>query len=43
MAFGVLAMVLQGIVFAYFYPLFYRHKGGGTRYCADFSSVFLWA
>lgn len=29
MAFGVLAMVLQGIVFAYFYPLFYRHKGGG--------------
>ncbi len=29
MPFGVLAMVLQGIVFAYFYPLFYRHKGGG--------------
>lgn len=29
MAFGVLAMVLQGIVFAYFYPLFNRHKGGG--------------
>lgn len=29
MAFGLLAMVLQGAVFSYFYPLFYRHKGGG--------------
>lgn len=29
MPFGVLAMVLQGVVFAYFYPLFYKHKGGG--------------
>jgi hypothetical protein len=29
MPFGVLAMILQGIVFAYFYPLFYKHKGGG--------------
>jgi hypothetical protein len=29
MPFGVLAMVLQGVVFAYFYPLFYRHKREG--------------
>lgn len=29
MPFGVLAMILQGIVFSYFYPLFYKHKGGG--------------
>ena len=29
MPFGVLAMILQGIVFSYFYPLFYRYKGGG--------------
>lgn len=29
MPFGVLAMILQGVVFAYFYPLFYKHKGGG--------------
>lgn len=27
--FGILAMLLQGIVFAWFYPLFYRHVGGG--------------
>ena len=26
---GVLTMFLQGVVFAYFYPLFYRHVGGG--------------
>ena len=30
MPFGILAIILQGIVFAYFYPLFYRHKNGGT-------------
>lgn len=30
MAFGILAIILQGIVFAYFYPLFYRHVGGGA-------------
>jgi hypothetical protein len=30
MAFGILAIILQGIVFAYFYPLFYRHVGGGV-------------
>jgi hypothetical protein len=29
MPFGVLTMILQGVVFAYFYPLFYKHKGGG--------------
>lgn len=29
MPFGMLAVVLQGAVLAYFYPLFYRHKGGG--------------
>lgn len=29
MAFGIVAILLQGIVFAYFYPLYYRHKGGG--------------
>jgi hypothetical protein len=29
MPFGVFAIILQGIVFAYFYPLFYKHKGGG--------------
>jgi len=27
--FGMLAIIIQGIVFAYFYPLFYKHKGGG--------------
>lgn len=30
MPFGMLAVVLQAIVFAYFYPLFYRHVGGGN-------------
>ena len=30
MPFGVLAIILQGAVFAYFYPLFYKHKGGGS-------------
>ncbi len=29
-AFGMLAIVLQGVVFAYFFPLFYRHRGGGS-------------
>lgn len=29
MSFGMLAVLLQGVVFAYFYPLFYKHKGGG--------------
>ncbi len=29
MPFGILAVILQGVVFAYFYPLFYKHKGGG--------------
>lgn len=29
MHFGILAVLLQGIVFAYFYPLYYRHKNGG--------------
>lgn len=29
MAFGMTAIILQGIVFSYFYPLYYRHKGGG--------------
>jgi len=29
MPFGMAAVLLQGIVFAYFYPLFYKHKGGG--------------
>jgi hypothetical protein len=30
MPFGMLAVFLQGIVFAYFYPLYYRHRGGGS-------------
>ena len=30
MAFGVTAVLVQAIVFAYFYPLFYRHVGGGN-------------
>ena len=29
MPFGMAAVVLQAIVFAWFYPLFYRHVGGG--------------
>lgn len=29
MAFGITAILLQAIVFTYFYPLYYRHKGGG--------------
>ncbi|MBV1856788.1 MAG: hypothetical protein KUG77_00150 [Nannocystaceae bacterium] len=30
MPFGMAAVTLQGVVFAYFYPLFYRHIGGGS-------------
>lgn len=30
MPFGILAIILQGVVFAYFYPIFYKHKGGGN-------------
>lgn len=30
MPFGMLAIFLQGAVFAYFFPLFLRHKGGGN-------------
>lgn len=30
MPFGMLSIVLQGAVFAYFFPLYYRHKGGGS-------------
>ena len=30
MPFGMLSIVLQGAVFAYFYPLYYHHKGGGS-------------
>ena len=30
MFFGMLAVVLQAVVFAYFYPLFYKHAGGGN-------------
>lgn len=30
MAFGMLAVILQGIVFSYFYPIFYKHIGGGN-------------
>lgn len=30
MPFGMLAIVLQAIVFAYFYPLYYQHRGGGN-------------
>lgn len=30
MPFGMLAIVLQAVVFAYFYPLYYRHRGGGN-------------
>jgi len=30
MIFGMAAILLQGAVFAFFYPLYYRHKGGGN-------------
>jgi hypothetical protein len=30
MPFGMTAILLQAIVFSYFYPLFYRHVGGGS-------------
>ena len=30
MSFGMLAIVLQGVVFAYLFPLFLQHKGGGN-------------
>lgn len=30
MPFGIIAIILQGIVLAYFYPLFYKHKNGGN-------------
>ena len=30
MSFGMTAILLQAVVFAYFYPLFYRHAGGGN-------------
>lgn len=30
MSFGMFAIIVQGIVFSYFYPLFYKHKGGGN-------------
>jgi len=30
MPFGMLAILLQAVVFAYFYPLFYRNVGGGN-------------
>ena len=30
MPFGMTAVVLQAVVFAWFYPLFYRHVGGGS-------------
>ena len=29
MPLGMAAVLLQAVVFAYFYPLFYRHQGGG--------------
>lgn len=29
MPFGMLAILLQAVVFAWFYPVFYRHVGGG--------------
>ena len=28
--FGLAALLFQGLVFSYFYPLYYRHKGGGN-------------
>ncbi len=30
MPFGMLSVILQAIVFAYFFPLFLKHKGGGN-------------
>jgi len=30
MPFGMLAILLQAVVFSYFYPLFYRNVGGGN-------------
>ena len=30
MPLGMAAVIVQGIVFAYFYPLFLAHKGGGS-------------
>lgn len=41
MPFGVLAMILQGIVFAYFFPLFYKHKGGHPIYRGIQFSLFM--
>lgn len=32
MWFGMFAMLLQGTVFAYFYPIYYRHMGGGNPF-----------
>lgn len=29
MPFGMFAVIVQAIVFAYFYPLYYRHRDGG--------------
>jgi hypothetical protein len=26
---GMIAVLLQGVVFSYFYPIYYRHKNGG--------------
>lgn len=30
MPFGILAVILQAVVFSYFYPLYYKHVGGGN-------------
>ena len=30
MPLGMLAIILQAIVFAYFFPIYYRHVGGGN-------------
>jgi len=30
MPFGILAIILQGIVFAYLFPLFLKHRAGGN-------------
>lgn len=48
MPFGISAIILQGIVFAYFYPLFYKHKNGGnpvlrgTQFCL-FMGLTVWS
>lgn len=47
MPFGMLAVIVQAIVFAYFYPLYYRHRKGGPAWlrgiqCSLFLGLNVW-